>query len=319
MSVDQKMNTLKWKSNRKDPKMMSIASTMDFGPVDFMTHITKHQGDIMIVATEKPVTLPPTATIINAVRTMSNAGIGRVPVTNAGTDRLEGMVTSTDIIDLLGGGSKSMLIRKHFNGNFLAAVNANIRSIMHDEVIYLEKHARIADAIRIMTEKNIGGIPVVDERKHVCGICTGKDFLELIAGIPANRSIGQYMNRTVEEVSSDSTIGNVVRMMVGKGLPSIPVMTDGKLQGIITASDILEYMATGRAFERMVSGNLQEVLKEPVSSLAGNVPVAVSAGVDLGRAAQIMIHNKAGSLPVMEDGTFCGIVTSRDILRAISE
>ncbi|MDW7731831.1 MAG: CBS domain-containing protein [Methanolobus sp.] len=317
--VSQKMNTLKLKFNRRDPKMMNIVATMDFGPVDFMAHISRNSGGIMMVATEEPITLPPTSTIINAVRTMTMAGIRRIPLTDAGTNRLEGMITSTDIIDFLGGGSKNLLIEKHFRGNFLAAVNADIRSIMHDEIIYLESQARITDAITIMIEKDIGGIPVVDERKHVCGICTEKDFLELVAGIPANRSISQYMSKTVEKAPSYSTIESAVRMMVRGGFRRIPVMEDEILLGIITASDILEYMATGHVFESIVTGSSHETLKEPIGSLIKRDIVSVSADVDLGKAAQVMIDNKVSSLPVMEGGVFCGIVTSRDILHAISE
>ncbi|WP_167848874.1 CBS domain-containing protein [Methanolobus halotolerans] len=317
--IGQKINKLKWKLNRKDPKMMSIVATMDFGPVDFMAHISRHNDDIMIMATEEPITLPPTATIINAIRTMSNAGIRRIPITNAGTNRLEGMITATDIIGFLGGGSKNLLIKKHFKGNFLAAVNADVRSIMHDEVIYLEKHARIADAIKIMIEKKIGGIPVVNERKHVCGICTEKDFMGLVAGIPANRSINQYMNKTPEKAQSYSTIESAVRMMLEKGSRQIPVMKGEKFLGIVTASDILDYIATGHAFEKIVTGNFHETLEGPVVSLIKRGTTPVSADVDLGKAAQIMTDNSVSSLPVMENGVFYGIVTSGDILHAISE
>ncbi|QLC48999.1 CBS domain-containing protein [Methanolobus zinderi] len=317
--INRKMNILKGKVNRKDPKMMSIAATMDFGPVDFMAHISRHRGDIMMVATVEPVTLQPTATIINAVRLMSVAGIRRIPVTNAGTNRLEGMITSIDIIDFLGGGSKKLLIEKHYQDNFLIAMNAEIRSIMCDEVIYVNREAKIADVIKIMIEKNIGGIPVVNEAKVVCGICTDRDFLELIAGIPANKSISQYMSKTVEETPSDYTIEDAARIMVEKGYSQIPVMEGGMLLGIVTASDILEYIATGHAFEKMVTGNFHEVMKETVGSLTKRETIFVTPDVDLGRAAQIMISSGVNSLPVMENGVFCGIVTSRDILNAISE
>ncbi|WP_406656053.1 CBS domain-containing protein [Methanolobus sp. ZRKC2] len=304
--LSQKKNTLKWKFNWKGPKIMKIVSTMDFGPVDFMARISRHNCDIMIVATEEPITLPPTTSIFNAARIMSKGRISKIPVADTETNHLEGMITSTDTINFL-------------TSNPYAAANTDIRSVMHDEAMYLERKVRVTDTIKIMKEKNIGGIPVVDELRHVCGICTEKDFMGLVAGIPANRSISQYINKAVEKVPSYSTIESAVVTIVRRGFQKIPVMSKDRLLGIITASDILGYLTTEHAFGNIIKGNFQKNLKKPISSLIKKNAEPISSDADLGKAAQIMIDNEVGSLTVMKDGIFHGIVTSRDILNAISE
>ena len=99
--------------------------------------------------------------------------------------------------------------------------------------------AGIADAIEIMTDKNIGGIAVVDELRHVCGICSEKDFPEQFAGIPADGSTGQHMNKTVGKAPSDPTIESVVSKIEDKA-GSLVVMKNGVFCGIVTSRDILQ-------------------------------------------------------------------------------
>ncbi|WYM89564.1 CBS domain-containing protein [Methanolobus sp. ZRKC3] len=284
----------------------------------------KHQavnvknGDIMAVANDRPVIIPPTTTIIDSIKTMAGNSSRRLIVADAGTKRLEAILTSTDIMSFLGG-ENSQLVEKHFKGNFLAAANAEVRNIMHENVTYLDRHASIEDAIKIMIKQNIGGVPIVDEKKCVCGICTEKDFLRVVAEVPANKSVDQYMSKRVKKAPSDTTIENAAKMMIENRIRRLPVIKDNILLGLVTASDMVEYLAEGHAFENIVTGNFHEAFNVPVSSLIKKDLVWASSDTDLGEAAKIMRNNDVSSLPVIDDGVLCGIITERDILRAISE
>jgi len=74
------------------------------GPIDFKSRISQKSGDIMTIASSDVVTIPPTMPVIEAVKTMLVHGFRRLPVADAGTKRLKGIVTSQDIVDFLGGG-----------------------------------------------------------------------------------------------------------------------------------------------------------------------------------------------------------------------
>jgi CBS domain-containing protein len=41
--------------------------------------------------------------------------------------------------------------------------------------------------------------------------------------------------------------------------------------------------------------------------------------MDLGNAAALMLEKNVGSLPIIDDGTLCGILTEQDLLRAMSK
>ncbi|HIH45403.1 MAG TPA: CBS domain-containing protein, partial [Candidatus Methanoperedenaceae archaeon] len=55
------------------------------GPVDFKSRISERPGDVMTIASRDVVTVPPTMTIIGAVKTMMKFGFRRLPIADAGT------------------------------------------------------------------------------------------------------------------------------------------------------------------------------------------------------------------------------------------
>lgn len=156
VKIREKLNSQDKTIQRKDPKMFSSNGLLDVGPVDFDAREAEYVGDIMAVATSDVVTVPPTTTIMGSIKTMTARGFRRVPVTDAGTKRLEGIVTSVDIVDFLGGGDRNLLVEKHYNGNLLAAINAEVREIMQHNVAYVKSDAKIDDVLRIMLEKKPG-------------------------------------------------------------------------------------------------------------------------------------------------------------------
>src|SRR5690606_24501770 len=115
--------------------VISSRGTMRIGP-EFKSRISEHDGKILALATRKVVTLPPTATIMEAIRIMTERRFRRIPITDAGTRRLAGVITSVDVIDFLGGGKKNLLVENRFKGNLLAAINEEVRQIMETDIAY---------------------------------------------------------------------------------------------------------------------------------------------------------------------------------------
>lgn len=86
--VQPNLNKLGKNAQQKDPHMISSMATMRIGP-DFKSRISEHQGRILALATRDVITLPPTATIMEAIRIMTERRFRRIPITDAGTRRLE--------------------------------------------------------------------------------------------------------------------------------------------------------------------------------------------------------------------------------------
>ncbi|SES87508.1 CBS domain-containing protein [Methanococcoides vulcani] len=319
VKAQEKLNAQDKTIQRKDPKMMDMTGTMDFGPVNSQARASEHEGEIMAIATKEVVTLPPTTTIMGAIKTMTNKGFRRVPITDAGTNRLEGIVTSVDVIDFLGGGDRNLLVENKYKGNLLVAINESVHEIMQNDVAFIKNNAKISEALEMMLERKVGGIPIVDGEKKVVAICTEKDFVSLVSDVPANKTIGQYMTKKVKTVSPDTKIGEAAKIMIKEGLRRLPLVRDEILVGLVTASDIMHYLGNGEAFDKIVTGDIHEAFDEPIGSLISKDVVWATSDMDLGKAASLMMENDVGSLPVIDEGTLCGIITERDFLKAMSK
>lgn len=303
----------------KKEKHVRDGYSRNMGPLDFKSRISEHPGDIMTISSNDVVTIPPTMSIIEAVKTMSDKGFRRLPVADAGTNRLEGIVTSKDIVDFLGGGTRHLIVKNRYKGNFLAAINGNISEIMKENVVSLNVKDSLKDALDIMINKNIGGIPVIDDQNKVKAIISEKDFVSLIAGIMTGKTVNEYMSKNVVTAPPDMPIGTAAGTMIDNGFRRLPVVRDNVLIGIITASDIMRFLGSGNIFEKLVTGNNDEIFKIPISTLIEKEIVFTGSNTELGEVASIMLNKNIGSLPVFEDNRLKGIITERDIVSAIAE
>lgn len=293
---------------------------MDRGPVQFDSRAAKHAGDVLTIATTEVVTAPPTTTIIGAIKIMTSYGFGRLPIADAGTRRLLGFVTGVDVVDFLGGGIRHNLLKKKYEGNILAAINADIREIMSPGLISITEKSSVEDALKLMYEKNVGGLPVVDEDNRIKALITEHDFAKLVAGVNTGIKVGEFMSPNVITANGQMSIEKTTRMMVQQGgFRKLPVVQDSILTGMVTASDIMRYLGSGEAFGKVVTGDIGEVMSQPIKILVRRDLVSTEKEADLGEAAETMIEKGIGALPVMENGSLVGIITKRDFIRAFAE
>ena len=291
----------------------------NMAPIDFKSRISEKPGDIMTIASTEVVTIPPTMAVIDAVKTMLNHGFRRLPVTDAGTKRLKGIVTSQDIVDFLGGGNRNLVIKNKFQGNLLAAVNGSISEIMEENVISLNEKDSLKDALNTMLNKNIGGIPITDSEDRVAAIITERDFVFLSSGIITGKTVNDYMSKKIVTSPSDMSVEGATRSMINNGFRRLPIIRDNVLIGIITASDIMRFLGSGEIFNKLISGKHGEVFDVAVSTLINRDVVSTTSDIDLGEAAEIMLDKNVGALPVLEEGELKGIITERDFVRAMAE
>ena len=303
--------------NRSDIRAMDSTGVMDRGAVDIKSRVSHNQGDIMAIASKDIVTLPPTTNIMGTAKTMLKYGFRRVPIADAGTNRLVGIITSLDIVDFLGGGLRHNIVKNRYKGNLAAAINEDVREIMKKDVVSLGVNDNISNAIKTMIEKNIGGIPIVDDDNVVVGIVSERDFVRTVADITTSKSVNKYMSNKVVTASPDISVGEATRTMIEKGFRRIPIVKEDVLLGIVTASDVMRYLGSGEIFQKLLTGDVSDAFKVPLKSLILRDIVWTNSSIDIGEAAALMLKNKVGALPIIDDGELCGILTERDIIKAL--
>jgi len=112
-------------------------------------------------------------------------------------------------------------------------------------------------------------------------------------------------NRMTQEpitAEPDELLIRASHKMQSGGFRRLPVVSDGKLVGIITERDLREHQ-----------GHLEHT---KINGVMTEKPVTVTPATTLEKAAEIMLERQFGGLPVVADGRLVGIITASDILTA---
>ena len=288
------------------------------GPLDLKTHPSKkHESEILTIAKSPVVMVAPTTPIYDAIQIMTKEGFRRLPIANPGTRHLEGIVTATDIVDYLGGGKKFEIIQQKFGGNFFKAINERIKLIMTQKVVSIKASAKISEAIIKMKEANLGGLPVVDDKDAVKAIITERDIANLFADRASGIKVAQLMSEKVVTALPKTTIFEAEKTMATQGFRRLPIVSDGKVMGIITAMDIIRFFGSGEVFRHLRSGTIIQVLNTPALEIATKTVSTIEPDADVGQAAKLMREKDIGAVPVVQTGKLIGIVTERDFFKII--
>jgi len=113
-----------------------------------------------------------------------------------------------------------------------------IKEIMN-RAIAVAHDISIKDAAKIMTDKKIGSL-IAMKGDDIAGIITDKDITKNASNV--NKKISSAMTRVVDTVQENEDLVEAADMMKAKKIKHLPVVNeDGKLVGIVTATDLIEH------------------------------------------------------------------------------
>jgi CBS domain-containing protein len=142
------------------------------------------------------------------------------------------------------------------------------RDVMTQPVISIDADAPIALAVRLMLQKTISGLPVIDAAGNLVGVVTEGDFLrraeagtqqtqprwlEFVMGAGAladqyvkahGRKIAEVMTRDVKTATEDTPLPEVIDLMERHRVKRIPILRGKKLIGIVTRANLLRALAS---------------------------------------------------------------------------
>jgi CBS domain-containing protein len=146
-----------------------------------------------------------------------------------------------------------------------------VADIMTCDVITVAPQTPIQEAIRLLAERRIGGLPVIDDNGKLTGILSETDLMWQATGVnppayivlldsviylenPAKyeRELHKALGQTVQEVMTskvisiqpDQLLSEAAKLMHEKHIHRLPVVDEAKqVIGIVTRSDILRAMA----------------------------------------------------------------------------
>jgi acetoin utilization protein AcuB len=121
------------------------------------------------IMTKVPLTVAPSETVAQADELMTSNKIRQLPIVDE--NRLVGIITDRDIRSFL---SASLLESPETREK---ALNTKVREIMTTSPITLSPDDDLEEAVELLIEEKMGGIPVVDDVEDLVGIVTYVDVL----------------------------------------------------------------------------------------------------------------------------------------------
>jgi len=118
---------------------------------------------------------------------------------------------------------------------------ASVEDVMTPAVKTVERYASVLEATKIMEDMLLGALVVV-ERSRAVGIITERDVIHRVvnAGLdPKRTAVSEVMSSPLVTITPEASIEKAAQLMVEKRIKKLPVLKDGRLVGIITATDIV--------------------------------------------------------------------------------
>jgi len=186
--------------------------------------------------------------------------------------------------------------------------NLPIEYVIRTGILECPPHTPILEAAKLMSEANCSSILVSDEGK-IIGIWTERDALAADFSDPSifSQPVSGVMSSPVMTLHYKTTIGEAAQHFTEKGVRHFLVTNDdGKQLGIITQTDVIRN-----------SGIELSIRLRILKSLVRHTPLLVPSGILLSAAIKKMNGARHDAV-VVDFGAELGILTERDVIRAIS-
>jgi acetoin utilization protein AcuB len=130
-----------------------------------------------------------------------------------------------------------------------------VKEIMTPHPVVIEPTMTVTKTERLMKEKNIRHLPVIDEGKGMVGLITREALARALPSEMSTLTIWELhyqlnqikaqdvMVKKVISVTEDASVEDAARIMIDKKIGSLPVMRDKEMIGIVTDSDLLNALA----------------------------------------------------------------------------
>jgi len=113
----------------------------------------------------------------------------------------------------------------------------------------ISPNAKVFDALKLMSEKKIGALMVMDDKNKVAGIITERDYARkvILLGKTSKETAVEEIMTPVEAmfyVKPENTIEDCMVLMTGKHVRHLPVCDKGEFAGLISIGDVVKSIVT---------------------------------------------------------------------------
>ncbi len=291
-------------------------------------HVAK---DLMV---SKLVTVSPQTGVFNGIRMLLRHKITGAPVVER-DQRYLGVFSEKCCMGVL-----TSIARLAAERGDTSARTPLVRDFMVTDLVTVDPHMDVIDAIGYLLKRSISGAPVVDKERNFLGVFSEKTSMQVLVGaaydqIPSTE-VAAFANTDLKRVISEETdLLSCAQMFLDTPYRRLPVLRDGKLVGQVSRRDVLvnahsvssefpdrDKILLQSSNELDRSDGVPEAAHAclPSTAVGDFMDVharTISANIDWLSIAQIFLTTPYRRLPVLRDGQLVGQVSRRDLLHAI--
>src|SRR5688572_3350601 len=183
------------------------------------------------------------------------------------------------------------------------------RDVMVSPVVTVKPQATVKDVAKLLLDKGISAVPVVDHQDKVVGLVSESDLLHRIeTGTEARKSfwlrfitgdarlaeeyakahgrnVSDVMTKDVITASPDTPLSEIAMLMERHAIKRVPILSEGRLVGIVSRSNLVQALASapsGRDIplsDQAIRDKLLEHLRKQPWSHTSQLNVTVNKGV----------------------------------------
>jgi len=257
-------------------------------------------------------------TITDALKILAKNNVSGMPICKRDTKKVVGVVTRNDI--------------------FKKSDEEQLALIMSNNPVLINQDKELEDAARLLYEKRIHGLPVVDLRKNLVGIISPVDILKILP--EKNEDIVEnHYTHNLTPVYQENPITLIMEIIKITNENALPVLNnDCKLSGIVSEGDLFKLSHIRESISQTNMGmagdedawtweGIRDTLRLYYSTTKVDLPpvpvkevmitdvIKAYSNDPVGEISQKMIKNKISHVPVVDsDNRLIGMVTDIDLM-----
>jgi CBS domain-containing protein len=303
------------------------------------------------VMRRKVVTVHPETPIAEVLHLLLDKDFTAAPVVDDG-EKIVGVISDSDLLNR-GGVKVTLSLKRATDPDFVQELDKQLKDparkvseVMTREVVTVAPDLLLGKAAKLMVEKHIKRLPVVDPDGKLAGILGRLDILNTIAAVhlpewhPQARPAGitatvtEVMTREVPTVHESASLEEIFQLLVASSHKRVVVVDDEhRPAGIIADSDLISRVSRENwpgLIEILVSkvpiDKISHAAREHVQKLRARTarelmthnPITVREEMPVASALVLSAERATKRLPVVDaDGRLVGIVGRTEMMRAL--
>lgn len=117
------------------------------------------------------------------------------------------------------------------------------KHLMTDKVVAISPDASIDEAVSMLLDHRVSGLPVIDANGILLGVISEIDIIDLVykSDIETSR-VRDHMTQNVCVLNVDASIDDAARIFCEQRIRRLPIVEEGRLVGVLSRRDLIRFV-----------------------------------------------------------------------------